>query len=192
MVVQWNTRERSLKIVVDDGLAECWTREPYAADIAMLDRWCLAGRQAFTIVEARGVWVFDPRGLSAGPLFVTCEEDVVGLGPMPLLKSHISLREACQLARARYARVYKLLAGRGMLANGDGGASALLMRLAAGALYSAGLVSDPERRIIHPAAAVPELAARVRDDLLRHGFDPANGLPLAAWPQRAAANPVDP
>jgi hypothetical protein len=192
MVVQWNVQERCLKIVVDDGLEECWTRKPYAADISMLDRWCLASKHAFTIEETRGIWVFDPRGLSAGPLFVTREEDVVGIGPLPLLKSPTSLREACQLARRRYADGYQLLAGKGIMPRRDAGGPVLAMRLAAGALYSTGLVVDTESRVIHPAAAAPELAASVRDDLLRHGFSPADGLPLAACPQRADANPVDP
>ena len=192
MVVQWNVQERCLKIVVDDGLEECWTREPYAADISMLDRWCLASKQAFTIEEARGIWVFDPRGLSAAPLFVICEEDVVGLGPMALLKSHISLREACQLARAKYAAGYQLLARNGIMPRPDAAGRALAMRLAEGALYSVGLVADTESRVIHPAAAAPELAASVRDDLLRHEFSPADGLPLAARRRRADANHVDP
>ena len=180
MVVHWGTQERQLKIVVDQGFEERWQRTPYGADIATLDRWCLASRHSFTIKEARGNWMFDPRGLSDGPLFVMREEDVLGLGSMPLLKLHVSLREACRLARARYIDAHKLLAGDWLAKKGEAGGEDMAMILAVGILYSGGLVLDARNRIIRLAAAEPELAAGARKYLEHHALSPANGLPLLA------------
>jgi hypothetical protein len=180
MVLHWNTAQRELTIVVDEGLDGGWRLRLYAADVAMIYRWCLKNRHRFTIREQDASWVFDPRGLSASPLLVTAEEDVLGLGPMPLLKLQVSLRRAGGIAGERYRSGHALLRANGLVRRQEVRADELLMRLAAGVLYSAGLVLDAGSRTVLSAASEPELAARARDYLEEHGFCPEDGLPLVA------------
>ena len=178
MVVHWNSAQRELTIVVDEGLDGGWRLRLYAADIAMIYRWCLKNRHRFTIREQDASWVFDPRGMSATPLLVTRDEDVLGLGPMPLLKLHFSLRRACRIASERYRSGHALLRANGIIRRQEVRSDELLMRLAAGVLYSAGLVLDAGSRTVLPAVSAPELAASARAYLEEHGFCAEDGLPL--------------
>jgi hypothetical protein len=102
MVVHWDTARSELKIIVNQGSQRGWMKDPYAADVARLDDWCRAKTLRLTIREGEGHWTFDPRGISNGPLFTTHDEDVVGLGVLPLFKAHRSLRDGCRLAQATY------------------------------------------------------------------------------------------
>lgn len=153
MVVHWEPSDRQIRIVVAQGSEDRWKRQPYHDDIAMLDHWCLVHDHWLSVNEPDGNWIFDPRGLSDAPLFTTSEEDLLGLGPLPLLKLHSSLMGACQRASDEYSGGYELLRARGLVGLKDHASNSLETGLALGLLYSVGLEIDFDARSLRLAAA---------------------------------------